>query len=909
MQTQALGWTLSLVDDRIIPEPPESCVPKAIPIGRISLVSSFLSVPKKKLVIIDGYSLLFRAFYGTRFLSTSAGEPTNALFGFTSMLYNILENQKPDYLLVALDAPGKTFRHDSFEAYKGTRSKTPDEILSQLEFVRELASSFGLPTLELPGYEADDVIGTVVREATEQGIESIIVTGDLDSLQLVDDSVQVMVTKKGVTDIDMYTPDKVVERFGFGPEHVVDYKAIVGDTSDNIPGVKGIGDKGAKQLIADFGTTENILERLEEVPEKLRKKIEESRESMIQSKWLATIDRNVPMDVMLTPYQPSPETLDKATAVLERLEFRNHLKKLGSVLGPYMEGGFEMPAERIQSVIEMPETVMADPITSTQAFMDFVKGDAKIGVMRARGPSQPSMFEEEAVHVFADGKIAPVPAEILAESLDSVASKLVGHDIKWLYRLCSADRPAQPSFDTALAAYILQPGRNQYPLQDLFRAYTDFEPDESDPRATALMLELAEAMDTRLNDEEQSRVAYEVEFPLIPVIARMENLGIQVSKELLHEFSAELTETINELEISIHAQAGREFNIGSPKQVGEILFEEMALGGTKKTKGGSFSTGAEILNELAAEHQIVRDILKWREYSKLRSTYADALPLMIRADGRIHTTYNQTVAATGRLSSIDPNLQNIPIRTELGRTIRKAFQSAQGYTLGSFDYSQIELRVLAHMCKDDALVDAFRDKRDVHTATAALMFHVEEKDISKEQRRLAKMLNYAVLYGVTGFGLAAQLGEGFGVEQSLELIKLYNSRFPKVKAYTESIVAEAKSKGFTRTLLGRRRYFPDIHNSNRNTRLYAERQAMNAPMQGTAADMIKLAMIDVDKVLENSPSRMLLQVHDELVLELGNDKDKLIEPIRKAMENALPLDVPVDVDGKVGPNWLEMEPV
>lgn len=905
MQTRDLSRNSSLTDGEIIPDPSRNA--ESTRRGPAGIVLA--SVAKEKLVIIDGYSLLFRAFYGTRFLSTSSGEPTNALFGFVSMLYNILENQRPNYLIIALDAPGNTFRHDEFEEYKATRGETPDEILSQLEFVRDLADAFDIETIELAGYEADDVIGTVVREAKEKGIESIIVTGDLDSLQLVEPGVTVMVTKKGVTDIDMYDPDRVKERYGFGPEHVIDYKAIVGDTSDNIPGVKGIGDKGAKLLIEQFGATENMLEKLDEVPDKLRKKIEESRESMIKSKWLATIDRNAPIDIAFQPYKPSEETLQKSSAMLERLEFRNHLKKLPSVFQLYMDGNVQQISTSVEAVSEMPEIDVLEGIKSADELRSFTSGKEPVGIVSVIESAQLSMFDEEAVYISSGGKVAPVQVEILTELLPEISERLIGHDIKWLFRNSDADNLKPPAFDTALAGYVLQPGRNVYPLKDLFRAHTDFEPSDGDPRSAALIIELSHAMKERLEAEEQLRVATEVEFPLIPILAGMERLGIQVSKDLLKKFSGELSESIAELEADIYRQAGKEFNIGSPKQVGEILFTDMALGASKKTKGGSFSTSADILNELAAEHQIVRDILKWREYTKLRSTYADSLPLMVRSDGRIHTTFNQTVAATGRLSSIEPNLQNIPIRTELGRTIRKAFQSADGYVLGSFDYSQIELRVLAHMCQDSALVSAFAERRDIHSATAALMFHVEEQEVSKEQRRLAKMLNYAVLYGVTAFGLAAQLGEGFGVEDSAELIRLYNSRFPKVKEFTESIVAEARSKGFTKTLLGRRRYFPDIHNSNRNTRMYAERQAMNAPIQGTAADMIKLAMIQVDEVLSESPSRLLLQVHDELVLELSNDRDAIAAPIKEAMESALPLDVPVEVDGKIGPNWLEMEPI
>ncbi|MES1227924.1 MAG: DNA polymerase, partial [Armatimonadota bacterium] len=412
----------------------------------------------------------------------------------------------------------------------------------------------------------------------------------------------------------------------------------------------------------------------------------------------------------------------------------------------------------------------------------------------------------------------------------------------------------------------------------------------------------------RLKLEGQTHVFEDVELALVPILGQMEQAGISLDTEILRDFSRSLQTAIGQSQQMIYEMAGCEFNIGSPKQIGEVLFEKMAIPGQRKTKTG-YATGVEILGELAATYPIAGEILTYRELTKLKSTYADSLPKLVAEDGRIHTTFNQTVAATGRLSSIDPNLQNIPVRTELGRQIRKAFVAAPGKRLGSFDYSQIELRILAHMCHDEPLVEAFRTGVDVHTVTASLMFNEEQSAVTKEQRRLAKMLNYAVLYGVTDFGLANQLGTGFGVAEARDLIRQYNERFPKVRAFTEGVVEEARSKGFTVTMTGRRRYFSDIHAGNRSARLYAERQAINAPLQGTAADMIKLAMVDVHKKLQGSPTKMLLQVHDELLFEMADDQDDLMEPLRALMEGALPLDVPVEVDAKVGHDWLRMEPV
>jgi DNA polymerase-1 len=479
------------------------------------------------------------------------------------------------------------------------------------------------------------------------------------------------------------------------------------------------------------------------------------------------------------------------------------------------------------------------------------------------------------------------------------------HDAKPVYRRTeSIGRP--PGFDTMLAAYVLRSERSNYPLRDLLTGYLDLAP-PTEPAQFAAGLSLLEpVLRERLEKESQLGVLTDVELPLIPILTDMERLGIRTDRDQLREFSKTLGEEIDRLQKSIWQLAGHEFTIGSPQQLGRVLFEEMSLPGAQKTKTG-YATGVEILADLAAEHEIVAQVLNWRELSKLKSTYADNLANLIKEDGRIHTTYNQTGAATGRLSSNDPNLQNIPIRTELGRGIRRAFQAAEGYSLASLDYSQIELRVLAHMCAEPALVRAFSEGEDVHTVTAQEMFHTEQ--VTKEQRRYAKMLNYAILYGVTEYGLAQQLGAGFSISEAKELIRQYNERFPSVKEFTQSIVVEARSKGYTTTLLGRRRHFPDIHASRINERRYAERQAMNAPIQGTAADMMKLAMLKARDALVGSPTRMLLNVHDELVFEVPHGDEGIIPKLRSAMENALPLSVPVEVDAKLGYDWNEMTPV
>ncbi len=868
----------------------------------------------KRLVIIDGYGLLYRAFFATRYLSTSDGKPTNALFGFTSMLFTILEKIRPHAIVVALDAPGKTFRHAEYSEYKATRKETADELKVQLVEARDLIAALGIPQLEKISFEADDIVGTISKRAEEAGYETTIVTGDLDSLQLVDEKVSVLTPKQGITETMLYRPADVREKLGVDPHQVVDFKAIKGDTSDNIPGVAGIGEKGAAELIALFGSIEQILERFDEVPPKYQKKITGQEEVMKLSKWLATIDRNMEIEYDFAPFVLTPEQVQRAKAMLERFEFRAHVRTVERVLGPYVAGaGFEATAPSVEVVSEKIEFNKKE-VGSLPILQSAVSGK-EFGLLLANDVSQESsgtgdLFAQPTKKAYVSvGKDVFVTSDenglrLLAQN----AGRAIVHDSKSLVRAADTigldvDRPV--AFDPMLAGYVLQSGRSAYAIRDLIQGYTDYAPPTVSEEMAACLLPLAKAMRDRLEKEGQTKVLSEVEQPLAPILADMESVGIATNRTQLKEFSKELQIAIEQSTAKIYELAGQEFTIGSPKQLGEILFDKLGIPGATKTKTG-YATGAEILVQIAPQYEIAGEVMTWRELTKLKSTYTDALERLIREDGRIHTTYNQTVAATGRLSSNDPNLQNIPIRTELGRGIRKAFEAAPGYQLLSLDYSQIELRVLAHMCEEPALKSAFENHEDVHTATARIMFHLGSEQPSKDQRRMAKLLNYAVLYGVTDFGLANQLGGGFSRSEARELINLYNDRFPTVKEFTKSVVTEARSKGFTTTLIGRRRYFPDIHAARMQDRQYAERQAMNAPIQGTAADMIKLAMIEVVKLLEGRESRMLLNVHDELVFELWKGEEDLIEPIRTVMETALPLGVPVEVDAKIGSNWNDM---
>lgn len=863
----------------------------------------------KRLVIIDGYSLLFRAFYGTRFLSTSDGRPTNALFGFTSMLFNLIEAQRPDAIVVALDAPGKTFRHAEYAEYKGTRRETPEELVVQFPVSRDLIAALGIPSIELPGYEADDVVGTVAREAEENGYSTTIITGDLDQLQLVDNVVSVMTTRTGVTDVVTYNPQAIEGRYGFGPEFITDYKAMVGDPSDNIPGVPGIGEKTASYLIQKFGHIEQMLDRFDEVEEKYRKKIEPNIEQMKKSKWLATIERYAPFQYDFKPYRLTADQLGNARKFMESLEFRSHAKKLEQVLGPYVDG-FAPKVEIVEVVTDSFAPKSIGSLKSVAEIEKWAAGRPYAMMLSAQG-AQGAMFEEDTVRgeasIAIGGDVKKVRHEDAIAWFSMHPELAIVHDSKPLYKLIGTTL-TPPRMDTMLAGYVLQSGRSSYAFRDLVQGYLDTPPPETTEGQAIACERLAAVLDERLEKEGQKGVLTTMELPLVPILAEMEMAGIVVNRRFLEDFSKSLSVSIEQTAQRIYELADQEFLIASPKQLGEVLFDKLGIPGAKKTKTG-YATGAEVLQELVVQYPIAGEVLNWRELTKLKSTYADALPKMIGSDGRIHTSYNQTVAATGRLSSNDPNLQNIPIRTELGREIRKAFTAAPGFKLASFDYSQIELRLLAHYCQDDALVEAFTKRIDVHAVTAGLMFGCKPNEVTKEQRRLAKMLNYAVPYGVTDYGLAAQLGEGFSVAEAKALIQQYFERFPTVKAFTESVIAEARSKGFTVTLCGRRRYFPEIHAANRAERLYSERQAVNAPLQGTAADMIKLAMIRVRHTLGAAATRMLLQVHDELVFEMVDAERPLIEAIREDMEGALPILVPIEVDAKVGDNWSDMAEV
>lgn len=897
----------------------------------------------KKLIAIDGNSLLYRAFFAMRYLSTSSGMPTNALYGLTTMLLRILE-EKPDYVAAAFDTAAPTFRHVSYDKYKAHRKPTPEPLVEQAPVARELVRAFNIPVIELPGYEADDIIGGLARQAESHGINTIIVTGDLDALQLVDEYVSVMTTLKGVSDTVTYGPAEVMERFGIRPDQMIDYKGLKGDPSDNIPGVPGIGEKTAVDLLQRFGHIENLIEHIPDLPEgKVKKTLQENTEMAIMSKNLATIVTDLPVDLSIEQYKYTEPDYNALRDLFVRLEFKTMLKRLpevGQAEGKTAETEKTLlgSCRRINSSDELRELI--GTLESAGEFaMQCHTVDGKstqaeiIGISFSAGPNEtayvrvidPAKSNGSALALHFDG---PFEADLseLKPVLSSIKLAKLCHDSK-LNHAALALRKVElnnVTFDTMLAAYLLDATRSSFEIGDVAFEQLSLElPGITEKKAdikaedTEIICGEAEAifrlkpvLDEKMEREDLCYLFNSVEMPLAPILAEMELEGVAVDVEQLWALSTTLDVEIRAVERKIYDQAGEKFNIGSPKQLQAILYEKMGLAASKKTKTG-FSTSAATLEELSVDYPIVDDILKYRELTKIKSTYADALPKLINPKtSRIHTSLNQAVTATGRLSSSNPNLQNIPVRTELGREIRKAFVASGNNVLLSADYSQIELRILAHVTGDKNLIDAFRDDEDIHMATACTLFNVSINEVTPEMRRRAKTINFAVIYGMADFTLSKTLG--ISVKEAREYIDTYFARFPGVRRYTDETIQMARDQGYVSTLLGRRRNIPDINNSNRNVRQFAERAAVNMPIQGTAADIMKIAMINVHKALkaDNLKSKMVLQVHDELLLEVVPDElKKVSDHVRWGMELAYEMAVPLKVDIKAGKNWAEMEPV
>lgn len=957
-----------------------------------------LTSPRKKLVLIDGNSLLYRGFFAMRTLTTSAGQPTNAIYSFTMMLLTLLESQKPDIIISAWDRPEPTFRHTEFKGYKGQRAAAPTELVEQGPLARELVEAFRVPMVEAVGYEADDIIGTLSKQGKEKGYDVLIVTGDLDALQLVEPGVQVMTTIKGVTDTVIYDEAAVKKRYGLRPNQLADYRALKGDTSDNIPGVPGIGEKTASQLLQQYDSVENLLHKLDEIKQsKLQSSLVDGTEQMVLSKKLATIIRDVPLpDVSLPnpedvpPYQPDYPTIK---ALFERLEFRTLQRRLpdggaattSSSAGresnkrdldaadydPFADTGEETPTVVLEEFtpdfreVETPEAMAEMVAAVKKAYRVSIRLcsedegllDANLcGIALGIGSgvvyyipiiSSPPVASDETKEkadlggLFAEPATEAVlretsqentiPAELVTLLQDETIPK-VTHDTKTTVGILEryGVNLAGVVFDTELAAYLLNAGRRaSFPLLEIAADYAGRELTPLDKkerktmaadailahgkqetmRGADALLAVMKVQEPRLSAEGLMPVLTTLELPVAPVLAEMELAGVAVDVAHFNRLSKELGGKIGELEKQIFEIAGEEFLISSTKQLQTVLFEKLKLPTGKKTKTG-YSTDADVLEELASEFPIVSLILSHRELSKLKSTYADAMPALVRPDGRIHTSLNQTVAATGRLSSSNPNLQNIPIRTEIGRDIRRAFIAPQGRVLLSADYSQIELRLYAHVTKDKELIAAFASGEDIHKYTASKIYGIPVSEVTTDMRRASKTVNYAVIYGISDFALARQLK--IPQATAKELKASYFERFPGVKQYLEGIIEFARSKGYVQTLYGRKRWIPDINSRVFQFRQAAERAASNMPIQGTSADVMKHAMILVQSMLEKEQmkSRMLMQVHDELLFEAPPDEVAgLAAHVRGCMMSTQKFEVALEVEVKTGANWADVTPL
>ena len=876
---------------------------------------------REKFAVLDGSSLFFRAFYALQLPPNARGVHTNAVHGFAMMLVKLLKELAPTQIVIAFDKSRTTFRTALYPDYKGTRDKTPEELIAQIPLLKELAQSLGIPFLELDDYEADDIIGTLATQAAEGGTETVVVTGDRDALQLIRDGLTVVLTKKGISDTRAYDTAAFEEEYGFPPIRLIDMKGLMGDSSDNIPGVPGVGPKTATKLLLAYGTIENVLDHAAEVSgKKLSASLVEYREQALLSKQLATIECNVPELRYAAEgfrMQPDRAALD---AFCRGYELRTVHRALMDYLGTDVPAG---TAEQSLFAAEDTEENHAEEMRAEVA--ELIAAD--LDVLRAAG--------EIAVGAVFSGTPPFVQVELLAlvygterrtvradsPQFDAVRDILAVRPVV----LWNAKRYAQAGlsvganiFDLELADYLLHPEESKRDIERTAFAHLGQTPAASDGlseevrvvRETQLAARLSAPLRLALTEAHLMPLYRGVELPLVPVLAAMERTGIYVNGAALERELAAANARIDALVTEIHALAGTEFNISSPKQLGEVLFERLDLAAgskVKKTKTG-YSTNAETLEELRDRHPIVDKVLTYRMWTKLRSTYLEGIGALIRSGtGRVHTSFNQTVTATGRLSSSDPNLQNIPVRTEEGRAVRALFEPGAGYDLLlSADYSQIELRILAHMSGDATLIDAFRHGQDVHARTASEVFGVPLAEVTAEQRRRAKAVNFGIVYGLSDFGLARDLG--IGRREAAGYIERYFERYHGVREFLDKTVADAHTNGFVTTLYGRRRDLPAIHSRNFMQRSFAERMAMNTPIQGTAADLIKIAMIRADAALRsaNVKSRILLQVHDELVLEVVQDEiEQVSELLRTAMSGAAELAVPLAVDVHMGRNWAE----
>lgn len=901
----------------------------------------------KRFIVIDGNSLINRAYYAIqRPMITKDGLYTHAVYGFLNMLFKLQADYEPGYLTVAFDRKAPTFRHLEYQEYKAGRKSMPPELAMQMPLLKDILKAMNIKTLELDGFEADDIIGTVAKRAEQEGLELFIITGDRDALQLASDLTNVIITKKGISEFDRFDRTAIQETYGFTPEQFIDYKGLMGDPSDNIPGLPGVGEKTAQKLILQFGTVSNLISNTDQIEnEKLRKKVEENAQLALMSRRLAEIETNVPIETIMDDFLVREPDFETLIDLYRKLEFQSFLKKMqlknnrseekGPLLTekPTRENTADLIIQTIRTLEELSniENVFLSSPSVNQIVLKVFSNNNHIDLPTIEGIS----VLVKGVHFYLETTHS---TELIADFINLLIKyevKILGHQLQGDYysllSLGGLNWKPDTAFDTSIAQYLLEPGRSNYEIRALSLEYLHEEFDkQTDPsveteQLTILqnsqqnhgefgsiwcdkVLRLSEIMKERLEIEGLTQVLEKIELPLIYVLASMEVEGFSVNREELQEAGRNLKSQINLITERIYGLSGEPFNINSPKQLGDILFEKLKLPTGKKNKTG-YSTNAEILEGLRDQHEIIDLILEFRTLSKLNSTYVEGLLPLIHRDGKIHPHYQQTVAATGRISCTEPNLQNIPIRQELGRKLRKAFiPENESFVLIGADYSQIELRVLAHMSKDPSLIQAFNDKLDIHKATAARVFGVLESEVTSLQRSNAKAVNFGVIYGMSGFGLSTELK--ISRREAEAYIDEYFKKYTKVKEFMDGVVSFCKENGYVTTIMNRKRPIPEIHASNFMVRQAGERLAMNSPIQGSAADIIKLAMISCHEQLrkENLKSKLILQVHDELILQASLDElERVKQLLREHMEQALPLDVVLSVDVNTGNDWYELK--
>ena len=883
-----------------------------------------------KIVLIDGNSIVNRAFYGLPDLTTTDGKHTNGILGFFNILLKLLEEEQPQYLAVAFDVKHPTFRHERYAEYKGTRKGMPEELREQIPVLKELLDACGILRLERPGYEADDILGTIAKQSAAEGLMVSLVSGDRDLLQIADDIIKVRIpkTKRSGTEIEDYNTQDVVEKYGLQPTQIIDLKGLMGDASDNIPGVPGIGEKTAVKLLTQFETVENTIAHIDEVmPNKARESLRENAHLALLSKELATIKTDCELEFSYDAAKLGNIFTKEAYQILKQLEMKSLLSKFSlseqemtaqvTISDEYEVIEDAVKIEKLLRSLEKEELLaISAPVHQENMQLDLFS-TGKTGIMLAT--------EDKTYYLVSEGTEELIFGQLnrLAEGGVTIAVFGAKTVAEWF-----SDKARKHLFDAELAAYLLNPLKDSYLPVDVARDYLGANiPSIEEILSKQTLSEAISAgreeayrllarntkvaylsrnvLLAKLKEEGMLQLFEEVEMPLVFVLYEMEAAGIHINKEELYNYGARLKEGITALETEIFSMAGETFNINSPKQLGVILFEKLKLPGGKKTKTG-YSTSADVLEKLKPEDPIIEKILEYRTLSKLKSTYADGLDAFIEEDGRIHTKFQQTVTATGRLSSAEPNLQNIPVRIELGRQIRKMFTPKEGCVFVDADYSQIELRILAHMSEDESLIQAYKEEQDIHRMTASKVFHIPFDEVTPAQRSNAKAVNFGIVYGISSFGLGQDLN--ITRKEAESYINQYFTTYPGIKQYLDGLVAEAKETGSVSTLYGRKRPVPEIASSNFMQRSFGERIAMNSPIQGTAADIMKIAMLRVDAALKEQglKTKILLQIHDELLLEAPKEEASVVaELLQKEMMAAAKLSVPLSVEVKTGDNWYE----